>query len=72
MENKKKKYKEIFKNFKKINAPLPVIQIKINQQNKDIEKVLCEMDKNYSMVNPNLKKYKNQKIKQEIKYHYQY
>ena len=56
MENKKKKYKEIFKNFKKINAPLPVIQIKINQQNKDIEKVLCEMDKNYSMVNPNLKK----------------
>lgn len=41
------KNKEIFKNFKKNNTPLPIIKLKINQQKKDIEKILNEMDKSY-------------------------
>ena len=45
------KYKQIFNNFKKNNTPLPKILLKINQQNKDIEKILLEMDKNYALKN---------------------
>ena len=63
MEVKNKKYKEIFRNFKKINAPLPVIQLKINQQNKDIEKILCEMDKNYEKNKSILNKKQNSENK---------
>ena len=50
MENKKLNNKEIFNNFKKSNIPLPLIQLKINQQNKDLEKILREMDKNYELM----------------------
>ena len=58
MDNSELKNKEIFNNFKKSNTPLPIIQLKINQQNKDIEKILREMDKNYEMKKPIQKKEK--------------
>jgi hypothetical protein len=45
----KPKYKQIFNNFKKNSTPLPKILLKINQQNKNIEKILLEMDKNYTL-----------------------
>ena len=56
MDDNKLSNKEIFNNFKKNNTPLPIIQLKINQQNKDIEKILREMDKNYEMMKPIQKK----------------
>ena len=59
MENiENTKYKEIFNNFKKNNAPLPIINLKINQQNKVIEKILKEMDSNYQLIKPIPKKKK--------------
>ena len=56
MEKEDHKYKEIFNNFKKNKTPLPIIQLKIKQQNRDIEKVLCEMDKSYEIRQPSSKK----------------
>ena len=56
MEKKTQKYELIFNKFKKNNTPFPIIQLKINQHSKDIEKILCEMDKNYSMKKPINKK----------------
>ena len=48
-DKKKLNSNEIFNRFKKNNIPLPVIQIKINDQNKLIEEILHEMDANYSI-----------------------
>ena len=62
MDIKNKKYRDIFNNFKKYNTPLPLIQLKIKQQNKIIENVLKEMDKNYkSIKNPKKNKLKSEK-----------
>jgi hypothetical protein len=60
MEIKDKKYRDIFNNFKKYNSPLPIIELKINQQNKLIEGILKEMDKNYKSVKPPQTKQKSE------------
>jgi len=46
-DKKKLKTNEIFYRFKKTNIPLPVIQIKIDKQNKLIERILHQMDETY-------------------------
>lgn len=48
-DKKKLKSNEIFNKFKKNNIPLPTIQKKIDKQNKLIERILREMDENYSI-----------------------
>ena len=62
MDIKNNKYRDIFNNFKRYNTPLPLIQLKINQQKKIIENVLKEMDKNYkSIKNQKKNKQKSEK-----------
>ena len=43
--------KEVFHSFRKNPKPLPMIKVKISQYNKDIEKILNTMGKNYDFKN---------------------
>jgi len=66
-DKKKLKTNEIFYRFKKTNIPLPVIQIKIDKQNKLIERILHQMDETYSIRKFNKeKKHKSQKRSRNI------